>query len=196
MAIFDEKYWTNRYHNQQTQWDVGAVTTPLKEYFDGLLNKSLRILIPGAGNAYEAAYLHSLGFTNIFVLDLSAVPLQQFAERYPGFPKEHLLQGNFFELNDTFDLMVEQTFFCALDPSLRVEYARQAATVLEPGGRLVGLLFDAPLNDDHPPFGGSKEQYLPLFEPYFKIYKFERAYNSIAPRAGRELWIDLGKKVD
>lgn len=194
MTIFDEKYWTDRYYNGQTQWDVGTITTPLKKYFDGLLDKELQILIPGAGNGYEAAYLHSLGFTNVYILDLSPVPLKQFAERNPHFPADHLLEGDFFKLSDTFDLVVEQTFFCALDPSLRADYTRQAASVLKPGGRLVGLLFDVPLNEDHPPFGGNKEQYLPFFEPYFHIHKFERAYNSIAPRAGRELWIDLIKK--
>lgn len=194
MTTFDEKYWTNRYHNGQTQWDVGDITTPLKEYFDGLLNKDLRILIPGAGNAYEAAYLHKLGFKNVYILDLSKVPLQQFATRNPDFPKEHLLEGDFFELNEKFDLMVEQTFFCALDPALRPAYARQAANVLKPGARLAGLLFDAPLNDDRPPFGGNKEEYLSYFEPYFQVHKFERAYNSIKPREGRELWIDLVRR--
>lgn len=194
MTAFDEKYWTNRYHNSQTGWDVGEITTPLKKYFHGLLNKELRILIPGAGNGYEAAYLHSQGFKNVYMLDLSQVPLQQFAAHNPHFPAEHLLEGDFFDLSDTFDLMVEQTFFCALDPALRPAYVRQAAAVLKPGGRLAGLLFDAPLNDDQPPFGGNREQYLPLFEPHFRIHKFERAYNSIAPRAGMELWIELVKK--
>lgn len=194
MTQFDEKYWTGRYQQGQTQWDVGEITTPLKEYFDNILiNKDLRILIPGGGNGYEAAYLHHKGFEQVYLLDISPLPLQQFAARNPNFPKKHLLQEDFFKISETFDLMVEQTFFCALDPRQRPAFAKQAASILNSGGRLVGLLFDARLNDAHPPFGGTKEDYLPLFEPYFNIHKFEQAYNSIKPRAGRELWIDLVK---
>jgi hypothetical protein len=90
-------------------------------------------------------------------------------------------------------LVIEQTFFCALDPSLRRAYAEKMHEILNPGGRLVGLLFDDPLFSDHPPFGGSKQVYLPYFEDLFEIEVMEKAYNSIAPRAGRELFISLRK---
>ena len=67
------------------------------------------------------------------------------------------------------------------------------ASLLKPKGRLVGLLFDAPLNNDVPPFGGTKQEYLDYFRPYFALETFELAYNSIAPRSGRELFINLIK---
>lgn len=191
MTMFDEKYWTKRYQSGQTQWDAGSVTLPIKAYFDSLTNKDIRILIPGGGNGHEAAYLHEQGFSRVYLLDFSAEPLQAFAKRYPDFPKEHLLQEDFFAINDTFDFMVEQTFFCAIHPSQRADYARQAAKVLKKGGRLVGLLFNDALNEDHPPFGGNRDEYRTYFEPYFTIHKMEPAYNSIPPRQGRELWIDL-----
>ena len=54
---FTEEYWTNRYQNNDAAWDLGAPSGPLKEYIDQLNNKELHILIPGAGNAYEAEYL-------------------------------------------------------------------------------------------------------------------------------------------
>ena len=191
MIAFDEKYWSSRYNNGQTQWDAGKITTPLKNYFDQILNKELEILIPGGGNGYEAAYLHEKGFKNVFLLDFSPVPLENFRRKYPDFPVEHLLQQDFFNLGKRFDLMVEQTFFCALNPGLRSRYAKKAAEILKPGGKLVGVLFEGPLNETHPPFGGSKEEYLNYFEPYFSIQKMESCYNSIKPRQGRELWIDL-----
>jgi|GEM_PF-3928663 len=28
----DEQYWNNRYKTDQTGWDIGFVSTPLKEY--------------------------------------------------------------------------------------------------------------------------------------------------------------------
>jgi len=38
------------------------------------------------------------------------------------------------------------------------------------------------------PFGGTKEEYLEYLEPYFSVKSFERSYNSIPPRAGKELF--------
>lgn len=190
---YNEAYWSNRYRQQDTPWDVGSATTPLKSYFDGLTNKDLQILVPGGGSGHEAAYLYALGFRQVYLLDFSAEPLQKFASQHPDFPSAQLLQEDFFQLKGSFDLIVEQTFFCALDPALRPAYAQKMHELLKPGGHLVGVLFDAPLNADHPPFGGSRDEYLAYFEPYFQFHRFERCYNSIKPREGRELWIDLIK---
>jgi SAM-dependent methyltransferase len=193
MSDFDEKYWTDRYLTGQTQWDAGNITTPLKEYFDKLPDRGIKILIPGGGNGYEAEYLHNVGFSEVYLLDISPLPLEQFKARNPNFPQEHLLLQDFFKLEDQYDLLVEQTFFCALHPSQRRAYAQKAHELLKRGSHLAGLLFDAELNKDFPPFGGSREEYLEYFVPYFNIEKFETSYNSIKPRAGRELWIDLVK---
>ena len=116
--LLDEKFWNSRYQDQNTGWDLGIISTPLKEYFDQLNNKNLKILIPGGGNSYEAEYLHNKGFTNVYVVDLSKTALENLQKRIPSFPKEHLIHANFFELEETFDLIIEQTFFCALNPEL------------------------------------------------------------------------------
>lgn len=189
-----ESYWTQRYEQGNTGWDVGAATLPLRTYADQLDNKSIKILIPGSGNAYEAYYLHNQGFSNVFVLDISAHPLQAFRQRYPDFPQEHLIHQDFFAHQGTYDLILEQTFFCALSPELRPRYAQHMHHLLVSEGKLVGVLFDAPLYQDHPPYGGNQEEYLPYFTPYFHIRTFERCYNSIGPRQGRELFIRLEKK--
>ena len=186
--------WEKRYQDNETGWDIGSVSRPLQEYFDQLENKSLRILIPGCGNAHEAAYLHEKGFSNVFLVDLATTPLKNFAKKYPDFPKDHLIQANFFEHKDEYDLIVEQTFFCAINPADRAAYASQAASLLEKGGKLVGLLWATPMNENKPPFGGSKEEYLQYFEPYFKLRTFELAHNSIKPRAERELFLIAEKK--
>ena len=72
----EQAFWTNRYQENRTGWDIGYPSTPLKEYFDQLDNKALKILIPGAGNAYEAEYLWQQGFKNVHVLDISEIPLK------------------------------------------------------------------------------------------------------------------------
>ncbi len=189
-----EAFWNHKYLSGETGWDIGHVSTPIKEYIDQLSYKDLKILIPGGGNSYEAEYLFENGFNNVFVVDISSIPLKNLTERIPSFPKENLLHADFFELEDTFDLILEQTFFCALEPSLREGYVNKMHKLLKPDGKLVGLLFNIPLNDDKPPFGGNKDEYENLFSEKFKIEKMETAYNSIPPRAGNELFFILKRE--
>lgn len=190
----NETFWTNKYLKNKTGWDIGYVSTPIKEYIDQLSDKNLKILIPGGGNSYEAEYLFKNGFKNTFVADISDIPLSNLKSRIPDFPDKQLIHGNFFDLKDSFDLIFEQTFFCALSPEKRPDYVQKMNELLKENGKLVGLLFDMPLNEDHPPFGGSENEYRNLFSPYFKIEIMEMAYNSIKPRAGKELFISLKKK--
>ena len=79
----DSNSWNQRYLSKNTGWDIGYVSTPLKEYFDQLKNKDLRILIPGCGNSHEAEYLFSLGFQNVYVLDFSKKAINNFSSRVP-----------------------------------------------------------------------------------------------------------------
>jgi thiopurine S-methyltransferase len=194
MQTLDKNYWTNRYLQKETGWDAGEITTPLKNYFDQLANKELHILIPGAGNAYEAEYLFNNGFKNVSVIDISEEPLKNIRQRVPNFPESNLILGDFFEHNKKYDLIVEQTFFCALHPELRPGYAKKMSELLQPTGKLMGLLFNDVLNADKPPFGGNKNEYVNYFEPYFKFKIFDTCYNSIKPRAERELFFVFEKK--
>ncbi|MEM9325920.1 MAG: SAM-dependent methyltransferase [Bacteroidota bacterium] len=194
MAALDAAYWQRRYKEGQTGWDVGGITTPLKEYFDQLVDKEVRVLIPGAGNAYEAAYLHERGFTNVYVLDFAEIPLQNFARKIPSFPSEHLIREDFFSHAATYDLIIEQTFLSAIAPSQRIAYTGKMMDLLEPGGRLVGVLWGVPMRSDAPPYGGSAEIYRELFQG-FQQEILEPAYNSIPPRAGAELFIKLRKPL-
>lgn len=192
----NEAFWTNIYEEDDAGWDIGYPSAPLKKYIDGLEDTEQKILIPGCGNCYEGQYMHEQGFDNVYILDLSAHPLKQFAKRVPSFPKGHLIHENFFDHTGTYDLILEQTFFCALPRKLRAEYAKHMSALLRPEGKLAGVLFDDTFPDkdpDEPPFGGTKEEYLGYFEPLFDIKVFESARNSIAPRKGREFFMVLGK---
>ncbi len=192
---FDEKYWSSRYLNEETGWDIGEVSTPLKNYFDQLEDKNIRILIPGAGNSYEAEYLFENGFPNVYICDIAAEPLKNFRNRVPSFPPAQVIQQDFFKIDaEPFDLIIEQTFFCAINPSMRKRYFEKAYNLLKKDGKIVGVLFNEPLNQDHPPFGGNKLEYYSYFKGYFDIMIFETCYQSILPRAGRELFINLRKK--
>ena len=166
----------------------------MKKYIDQLDNKNLKILIPGAGNAYEAEYLWNNGFYNTFLVDISEKAIENFLDRVPDFPEAQAINSDFFDLDDSFDLILEQTFFCALPKSFRKNYVSKLFTLLKKSGHLAGLLFNIPLNEDHPPFGGQKSEYQDLFAQHFEILIMETAYNSVDPRQGNELFIKFRKK--
>ncbi len=183
-----KNYWEEKYIENTTGWDIGAISTPIKEYIDQLKNKELKILIPGAGNGYEAEYLFNNGFTAVDVIDIATQPLENLKKRVPSFPDNQLIQTNFFEHHKTYDLIIEQTFFCALHPTLRNEYVAKMNSLLNPNGKLTGLLFNFELTQEGPPFGGSSTEYLQLFSKYFNIKTIDKCHNSIKPRLGNELF--------
>ncbi|MEB8347469.1 methyltransferase domain-containing protein [Flavobacteriaceae bacterium KMM 6898] len=187
-------FWEEKYKNGDLKWDIGYISTPLKTYIDQLKDKEIRILVPGAGHGHEVAYLHQLGFKNVYVVDLAEQPLKRIETVCPDFPKDRLKQADFFELSyPDFDLVLEQTFFCALRPELRTAYVQKMSALLRPGGKIVGLFFDFPLTKAGPPFGGSKKEYETLFKHSFRIKVLERAYNSIQPRKDKELFFIFEK---
>jgi len=157
-------------------------------------DKNLQILIPGAGNGYEAEYLFNKGFKNVTVIDIVEPPLKNIQKRIPDFPKEKLIATDFFDHQGKYDLILEQTFLCALDPSLRNKYAEHIYELLKPNGKLVGVIFTDPLDSTTPPFGAKKEEYEHLFKEKFNTLSLDKCYNSIKPRAGRELFMQLKKR--
>ena len=183
-----KEFWSDRYQNDNIGWDVGVVSEPLKAYFDQLTNKELKILIPGCGNGHEAEYLFKKGFKNVYLLDFANEPLINFKKRVVEFPSGQLHNEDFFKHEGKYDLIIEQTLFCAIDPKLRMNYAQKAKELLTKDGRLIGLLFEMESNE-HPPFGGERKEYLNYFNSFFDEVKIDSCYNSIKPREGRELFL-------
>ena len=190
----NKSFWKNLYQSGDTGWDIGAISTPLQTYFDQIENKEIKILIPGCGHGYEGEYLYNHGFSNIYLMDLAEEALDSFQNRVAGFPADNLLCEDFFEHQGQYDLIVEQTFFCAIPKEMRSLYTRKVYDLLAPSGQLVGVLFNRPMNEDRPPYGGSIKEYRMLFSPYFDIKTLKPAYNSIAPRMGSEAFMILVKK--
>lgn len=192
----NKAYWQKRYLEGRCGWNLGYVTPPIRTFIDSLPQKDFNILVPGAGQGYEAEYLFQAGFDQFTVLDIAPYPLESLQERLPKeFPAERLVVANFFDFSGgPFDLILEHTFFCALAPEFRSLYAKKMASLLREKGRLAGLLFDFPLTEDGPPYGGSKEEYITLFSPFFHIRILERSRNSVPARASSELFFIFEKK--
>jgi thiopurine S-methyltransferase len=188
-----EAFWTQKYFEKNTGWDIGKASKPITQYLDQIFHKDIKILIPGAGNAYEAHYAFESGFRNVDILDFSPLPLQNFKMLCPAFPEENIYCKDFFEHEGQYDLILEQTFFCAIRPEQRPSYAKKMHRLLKNGGKLVGVMFNRNFEHSGPPFGGTKDEYQRYFGLLFEKIHMESCYNSIPPRAGSELFINLKK---
>ena len=192
----DNSFWNIRYQNNQTGWDLGEISNPIKKWFDNQENKKVNILIPGAGKGHEVKYGFENGFGNIFYMDFSSRAADLFKEICPGFPKDQILIGDFFSLKKPlfFDVIIEQTFFCAIDPVLRPNYVEKTNEILKENGKIIGLLFNREFDTNGPPFGGTEKEYRGLFNSKFNFKKFENSLLSSLPRKEYEFWIELIKK--
>lgn len=188
-------FWNQQYASGKTGWDIGMPSPPIAAYVDKLENKELRILIPGCGNAYEAEYLLDKGFTNITLIDIAPLAVERIMSKMGHRKGLNIILGDFFTHNEKYDLIIEQTFFCALPPQMREMYVWKMFQLLSDEGILTGLLFNK-MFDSGPPFGGSKAEYAQLFKAAFHFKSFQEADNSITPRANSELFIELLKNSE
>jgi methyl halide transferase len=209
--MLDKNYWKNRWQTGATGWDAGESTTPIREFVDYLVqqntDKNTRILIPGAGSGHEAVYFFRQGFRNITVCDWAEEAIEKLKKQLPELPESQLIVGDFFDIKGIFDIIIEQTFFCAIDPILRPKYVQKCFDLLDTEGvqnheaiearqqnGIFGVLFSQNFETAGPPFGGTKEEYIQYFDDQFDILKMEACRNSIKPRLGTELWVHFKKK--
>ncbi len=190
MYTNNSSYWEQRYQHKDTPWNLDRPHPAIVDFFEQLKDRDLTILVPGAGYGHEAEWLWHKGFNNIVLCDWAASALQGFKNRVNDFPDSQLLHRNFFELERAFDLILEHTFFCALPPEMRANYAEHTAALLRPQqGILTGVLFGEDLGAEGPPYGGSDAEYLNLFNQYYDQVDIEEISPNHSPRSARELFI-------
>ncbi len=185
--FLSKDYWNNCYETEQTRWDLKTISPPLKAYIDQLTDKNLRILMPGCGSGREARYLAEQGFQYVTMIDIAPLAVEIMKKNLADYQQVKVIEGDFFAHIGEYDLILEQTFFCAIDPTFRPKYVQKMTELLRPSGTLAGLLFKVQFPNS-PPFGGSKEEYKNLFSEKFNIKILEACYNSVKPRMGSELF--------
>ena len=188
----DQTYWDNQYQSETTNWDLGEISPPIKSYVDTIENKEIAILIPGCGNSYEAEYLLNQGFSNITVIDISPILVAHLKVKFKDNQNIKIILGDFFQHQDTYDLIIEQTFFCAIPPSLRQRYVWKMDQLLNKRGKLAGLLFNREF-EVGPPFGGHQTEYELLFKNAIIFNNLFVPCNSVPKRQGHELFIEFTK---
>ena len=179
--------WDQAYQGNFTPWDKGLPSPPLVEW---LSRNSLsgRVLVPGCGVGHDVMHLISLGVDAIG-LDIAPTAIQRAKTSYP-LHAERFVPGDLFELQGEFDAVVEHTCLCALPPEWRERYRDAVASLLKPGGRLVGVFFINPEMDPGetgPPFGIPKAELKALMAPRFELVESYVPQTAYAGREGREM---------
>ena len=188
----DQAYWDSQYQAHTLGWDLGQISPPLKSYIDTIQNKDSAVLIPGCGNTYEAKYMLDQGFTNITVIDIAPTLVNKLLDLFQNNPNITILLGDFFEHQGSYDLIIEQTFFCALPPKMRQKYVWKNHQLLSNKGILAGLLFNRNF-EVSPPFGGNLTEYEALFQHAFHFNTLAPASNSVEKRKNVELFFEFQK---
>jgi len=180
------EHWEALYLEGRTPWDAGGVPAELETFIDaGPIG--LRVLVPGCGSAYEAARLAGAG-SQVLAVDFSAAAVAR-ARAVTAGSGAVILQVDFFELDGRrYDLIYERAFMCALTPDRRLDWARQCARLLQPGGRLAGLFFTDAEASDGPPFGIADADLQTLLSRWFLRLEDRASTGSLPVFVGRERW--------
>ena len=187
-------YWERSYRSGEMGWDLGK-STPILNQWIKTCKDPLTICVLGAGNGWDAVNFAKKGHL-ITAVDFaeSAVKNMQAAARRSDLKME-ILHMDIFELNliysNKFDVVIEYTCFCAIDPSRRRAYLEMVRHILKPKGELVGLLFpiDKDPSDGGPPYAVELDPTIKLISEYLSPIIQEVPTMSIKPREGREIFV-------
>lgn len=173
-----EKMWSGGLGKGQA-FDVGAPSQTLVAELartQYATRPGLSALVPGCGRAYDAVALAQHGFDSVVAMDIAPtackaaeLELQSIVQSTSASQSVANVQvrcGDFFTFDGEFDLIWDCTFLCALDPSVREQWASQMHKLLKPGGVLLTCIF--PISDSMrggPPFPMSVPLVRGLLEP-------------------------------
>lgn len=191
-------FWNQKYINNEDQWDIGC-PTPIFVDWAKTLSGRKRILIPGAGKGHDALYLAQKKH-DIYAIDFSSEAIKHLASKAKKINiKINTICKDFFNIPEyygTMDIVLEYTFFCAINPKLRLAYIEQTFKLLKDNGLFVGIFL--PLNKDikegGPPYGVDLKETIDEFSNYYNILKCENSTLTINPRIGNEIFVIMSKK--
>ncbi|WP_395735880.1 methyltransferase [Prosthecobacter sp.] len=178
--------WDQAYQENFTPWDKGQPAPPLVEW---VARHALtgRVLVPGCGVGHDVAHLVSRDI-DAYGLDIAPTAVARAKEHYPQLA-ERFECADLFNFKCQYDAIVEHTCLCALPPEWRGKYRDAVASLLKPGGLLVGVFFINPEMDPGetgPPFGISEDDLTTLFAEDFEVIENYLPGAAYPGREGRE----------
>jgi len=185
--VSDPAYWDELYEKKEDRWELGGPSPPLERWFAGQRLSDKRALVVGCGRGHEARLLASCG-AEVVGLDLAERAIAEAERLTSPNGSVRFVRGDLFALRGKpafFDLVVEHTCYCAIDPARRDEYVDAIADALLPGGKLVGVFY-AHGRPGGPPFTTDDADLNQRFARRFTLLHQETPPDSIERRAGQE----------
>jgi SAM-dependent methyltransferase len=190
--------WQRHYEENDLGWDLGQVAPPFVKLWQEEKLPLGKVLVPGCGRGHEVVFLAENGF------DVTAIDFSSGAVTYlKNALKKRNLEGrilhqDFFSLDEShegvYDLVLEQTFFCAISPKQRRDYVLNVSRILKPGGILVGLFYHTD-EQGGPPYNTTREDIEMHFSKKFEIQELDKTFLSAEQRKDKE-WLGIIKKPE
>lgn len=196
MSSLNSQDWNARYASGDTPWDMRQPSPPLVALLRAGKLPYGRVLIPGCGSGYEVALLAEAGF-DVIGADYAESAIAAARKTSPAltdrFICADLLAGDVAEKVGTYDWAYDQTFFCAIEPQRRNEYAVAIARLVRIGGELIALSMRAMDPSGGPPYDSTPQEYVDLMSRHGFVEIERRALveESLAARRGRETLVRM-----
>ena len=191
-------FWNQKYINNDAQWDIGS-PTPIFINWSKTLSDRKKILIPGAGRGHDALYFGQKNH-DVYAIDFSYEAIKYLKSKSNQLNiKVNAICEDFFNLSNyfgTMDIILEYTFFCAINPKLRMKYINETLKLLKDNGLFVGIFLplDKPLSDGGPPYGINLDETMECFSEYYDIIECKKSELTIEPRFDNEVFTIMRKK--
>lgn len=189
-------YWSNRYQTGETGWEMNEAAPAFKDMVPRLKLQKSRVLVLGCGSGNDAALFAEEGHI-VTAVDFSQEALDRAQKKYGHFENIKWVKADAFNLPKeffgAFDIVVEHTFYCAIDPTKRQELVQTWKKCLIDKGFLLGVFFVM----DHkktPPYGGLEWELRERLKKDFHFVFWGRLRNSIQNRNGKELLVYAHRK--
>lgn len=195
-------YWSGRYQGGTAQWDLGQETAvfqsciekglfPVPPRSDVPVRHAPRVWVPGCGYGHDALLFARAGYY-VTAMDFAPEPLTRLKDMaWEQHCDLDIVHADIFSAlphyAETFDMVVEYTCFCAIDPARREEYVRILSGVVKPNGCVVALLFPTDTMVESPPYPVDISATLTLFATYDLFCSYRMVPTESHPkRQGRE----------
>ena len=193
----DIQFWEDIYISGDATWDLGGAT-PIFES----ISKDIRpgkICIIGCGKGHDAVMFAKKNF-EVTAIDFAPSAISYLKQLAADVKVDiHAINTDIFNLSNDyynqFNYVIEQTCFCAINPTMRNNYEQLVSNLLVKGGLLIGLWFplDKNISEGGPPWATSVEEVKNLFSTRWEIEREEFSTLSIKPRKDREKLIVFRK---
>jgi hypothetical protein len=140
-----ELLWKNGI-NPGERFDIGTSHLILQKFLkEGKIPATGNVLIPGCGRGYDVALLACDSKRSVIGLDMSSTCVEE-SNKYlqkvlTAEASAKVLCEDFFEHQGNYSFVYDYTFFCAILPSRRIEWASKMSSLIVKGGYLLTLQF-------------------------------------------------------